>query len=684
MPVPAARLITAQDLCALQFVGDPQVSPDGTHAAFVVTTTDADADEYRSRIWLVATDGAGKARPLTSGEKADTAPRWSPDGRQLAFLSTRGGKPQLYIIDLAGGEARQLTTREDGAGEAVWSPDGHQLAFAAIVPAEGAAEEERETAKSGEPLRIERLRYKSDGRGFIHGKASLERRRHLFVIDLPAAADGQTVEARQLTSGDWDDDQAVWSPDGVRLAFVSYREPDADRALRADIWTVAVEGFESPRKLTASDGSASGPAWSPDGATIAFFASAEAERPFATTRLWTIDASGRGSARSAAPDFDRDANSGPISDQTLPGGTARPIWSADGGDLLFLVGDGGNQSLYRVPARGGTPTAVIAGERAIVAVSAGVGVASPIVFCATDGTRPAELFATAADGSAERRLTDCNGPFLAGKTISPPERLRFRGGDEDEIDGWLIPPVEREAGLNYPLVLMIHGGPHGQYGNTFMHEFQFLAARGYGVLYLNPHGSSGRGAAFAKELTAAWGEKDLPDLLAGIDHVLARGEADPARLGVGGGSYGGFMTNWIIGHSERFKAAVTMRSIANLLNFWGTSDLFHLGTVPEFGNPWEEAERYLRLSPIMYAANFTTPTLILHQEEDHRCPIEQGEQLFTALQLRDIPTRFVRFPGESHGMSRNGKPAHRLQRLDEIVNWYDRFLRADQAKTGTK
>jgi dipeptidyl aminopeptidase/acylaminoacyl peptidase len=192
---------------------------------------------------------------------------------------------------------------------------------------------------------------------------------------------------------------------------------------------------------------------------------------------------------------------------------------------------------------------------------------------------------------------------------------------------------------------------------------------------MNPHGSTGRGAAFAKALAGRWGEVDMPDLMAGIDHVLAMGEADPERLGVGGGSYGGYMTNWLIGHTDRFKAAVTMRSIANLLNFWGTSDIFHLGNVPEFGTPWENLEHYAKFSPIMYAANFVTPTLILHSEEDHRCPIEQGEQLFTALKLRGIPTRFVRFPGESHGLSRNGKPQHRIQRLEEIVGWYDRFLR---------
>ena len=236
-------------------------------------------------------------------------------------------------------------------------------------------------------------------------------------------------------------------------------------------------------------------------------------------------------------------------------------------------------------------------------------------------------------------------------------------------------PHNVKKGRKYPLILMIHGGPHGQYGNGFFHEFQFLAARGYGVLYCNPHGSTGRGAAFAKALAGRWGEVDMPDLMAAVDHAIATCGADPDRLGVAGGSYGGYMTNWLIGHTDRFKAAVTMRSISNLLNFWGTSDVFHLGHTPQFGTPWENLETYAKYSPIMYAANFVTPTLILHQEEDYRCPIEQGEQLFTALKLRGIPTRFVRFPGESHGMSRNGKPQHRLQRLDEIVSWYDQYLR---------
>ena len=683
MPVSTERLITAQDLCALQFVGDPQVSPDGRQVAFVVTTIDEEQDDYRSRIWLVGTDGASAPRPLTAGTKVDTAPRWSPDGQRLAFLSTREGKAQLYLLALAGGEAMQLTDREDGAGEAVWSPDGRQIAFAAAVrAARPATDETGKRAEAGEPLRITRLKYKFDGRNFIHGKPTIESRRHLFTITLPDDPAATIAAPRQRTNGEWDDDQVAWSPDSQTLAFVSYREPDADRVFRADLWIVPVGGEEAPRKLTASDGSASGPAWSPDGTTLAYFATLDADRPYPTSRVFTIPAGG-GTPRSLAPDLDRDASGGTLSDLTLPAGNNRPVWDAAGAHVLFPVADGGNQGVYRVPAAGGQATPLLTGERSIVALASGAGIDGALVFSATDGTHPAELFVAAADGTGERQLTDLNGPFLARKAVSTPERLRFRGGDEHEIDGWLMPPTAPTPGERYPLILMIHGGPHTQYGSAFIHEFQFLAAQGYGVLYANPHGSTGRGAAFAKELTAHWGEKDLPDLLAAVDHVLARGAADPERLGVGGGSYGGFMTNWIIGHSDRFKAAVTMRSISNLLNFWGTSDIFHIGNIPEFGIPWEEPERYLKFSPIMYAANFTTPTLILHQEEDHRCPVEQGEQLFAALNLREVPTRFVRFPAESHGMSRNGKPSHRFQRLEELRAWYARFLQGEGAEAIT-
>ncbi|HEX5502058.1 MAG TPA: S9 family peptidase [Thermomicrobiales bacterium] len=677
--VPEERLVTARDLFALKFVGDPHLSPDGERVAFVVTTLDEAADEYRSQVWLAPADGAAAPRPLTGGEKRDTAPRWAPDGKRLAFLSDRTGKAQLYVLDLAaGGEARRLTDLKDGAGEPAWSPDGRAVAFAALTGGadddedQGKSKEERDRAKANEPKRIERLKYRFDGRGYFD-----ERRRHLFVVAVPppGAPPGERPEPRQVTDGDWDDDAPAWSPDGATLAFVADREPDRDRHFGSDLWVVPAKGGRA-RRLTRGEGNVAGPAWSPDSGTIAYCGDRRDDRPFSTNRVWTITAWGRGKPVAVTAALDRDVNGGPGTDQTLPGGTARPAWSPDGQTLWFLVGDRGASHLYHVPAAGGEATRVLGGERGIAAFSLDAG-GGRVAFVASDGAHPAELFVAGADGADERRLTDLNRPWLEAKAIGVPERLGYTGNEGDEIDGWLLAPTSDRLTRRgkYPLVLMIHGGPHGQYGDAFFHEFQVLAARGFGVLYVNPHGSSGRGAAFAKSLRARWGEHDLPDLLAGVDHVLARGHADPDRLGVGGGSYGGFMTNWVIGHSDRFKAAVTMRSISNLLNFFGTSDIFHLANGPEFGGaPWEASAQYLKFSPLMYAANFVTPTLILHSEQDYRCPIEQGEQLYAALQLRGVPTRMVRFPGESHGLSRNGKPGHRIQRLDEIVGWYERYL----------
>ena len=454
MTIPDDRLITARDLFDLKFVGDPQLSPDGTRVVFVVTTIDAEADEYRSRLWLVPTDGSAPPRPLTSGEKADTAPRWSPDGTKIAFLSTRGGKPQLYILPIDGGEARKVTDQSEGAGEAAWSPDGKRLAFIATVKAktedgEGGSDDKKpDDAK--EPLRIERLKYKYDGRGYIHGKASIEKWRHIFVVDVPSDPDAPLAEATQLTSGDWDDDAPVWSPDGASLAFTSYREPDADLVMRSDLWAIPATGGE-PRKLTASNGNASNPSWSsgtPEGGcgtTLAYFFTEESDRPFATQRLWTVGADDEQGPRAVASHppsgvpGDRDANSQPMTDQTLPGSTARPLWSADAKAITYLVGDGGNQHLWRMSVDGNEQTRLVGGERGIMAVSAGQP-DGPLVFCATDGANPAEIFIADADGGNERQLTDLNRAWLDRKAVSVPERLQVSGGNGDEIDAWLVRP----------------------------------------------------------------------------------------------------------------------------------------------------------------------------------------------------------------------------------------------------
>ncbi len=700
-PPDTGRAITAEDLYRLQFVGDPQLSPDGARVAFVVTVADEERNDYRSRIWLAETAGDRPPRPLTGGGGKDTAPRWSPDGRRLAFLSDRApavrpagaeegdpAKPQIWTLDLAGGEARQVTALKNGAADPAWSPDGRRIAFTSQTGGEEEEDDRESSTGAGEPgggrkartkeerakdrankvREITTLKYKWDGVGFFDGK-----RRHLFMVDLAAAVTGDALPAaRQLTDGDWNDGAPAWSPDGAALAFTSYREPDEDVTFRSDIYVLALAGG-APRKLTGSKGPAAAPRWSPDGRLIAFLGHEEGEGSAATTRLWTVAADGAAPPRCLSRDFDRDLGNSTLTDQTLPAGDAGPAWTAAGDAILALVSDGGTCGLRRFPLDGGDPTPVLGGDRTLTAFSAAAG---RIAFAATDPAAPAELFTAGADGTAERPLTALNRDFLAARDIARPERLRFRGHNDDPIDGWLLrPPGAAPGDPPAPLIVQIHGGPHAQYGAAFFHEFQALAARGYAVFACNPHGSTGRGERFAKELLRAWGERAMPDVMAGVDAALAQGGLDPARLGLTGGSYGGYLTNWIITQTGRFRAAVTQRSYCNALGYFGVDDIGAITDVAELGgHPWEVTDRYLRLSPLLHVASVTTPTLIEHQEHDYRCPLSQAEQWHAALKKVGVPTKLLIYPNESHGMSRNGQPRHRVERLHHNVAWFDQWL----------
>ncbi len=694
--VVSERGVVAEDLYHLQFVGDPRVSPDGRQVAFVVTTLDEAKNEYCSRIWLVPADGSAAARPLTGGTGKDTSPRWSPDGRRLAFVSDRAvttrpegteageaTKAQLWVLDLAGGEARQVTAMKRGAGDPAWSPDGRQLAFTSQT---GGDDEAADAALAGKPAderakeRAERvkvittLKYKFDGLGYLDGK-----KRHLFAVDVPEGAEAPAV-ARQLTEGEWNDGAPVWSPDGREIAFVSYREPDEDVTFRTDIWVLTVADGTC-RKLTGSKGTSASPAWSPDGRMIAYLGHQDGEGDAAMTRLWVVEAAGGIPPRCLSATFDRDLGGSTLTDQTLPGGHEGPTWTGgtpEGGSgmaLLALVSDAGAVGLRRFALAGGEPTVVIGGERVVTAFGTADG--ARIVFGATDPANPAELFVR-EDNDAERPLTTLNAAWLASKDVTSPDAFRFAGMRGDEIDGWLLrPPGATADGPPTALIVQLHGGPHAQYGWSFFHEFQVLAARGYAIFFCNPHGGTGRGDAFAKALLRDWGNLAMGDVLAGVDATLARGDLDASRLGITGGSYGGYLTNWITSHDTRFRAAVTQRSYCNAMGYFGVDDIGAITDVAELGgHPWEIPDAYLALSPILHVGNVRTPTLIEHQELDYRCPLSQAEQWYAALKKRGIPTKLLIYPGESHGMSRNGKPRHRIERLAQNLGWFDEWLGA--------
>ena len=667
-----ARRITIDDLTALPVLDDPRLSPDGAQVAFTVMRADRDAKTYRINVWVVPAAG-GEPHQLTTAAAKDTAPRWSPDGTRLLFLSDRGGDKQVWVIPIGGGEARALTTGKLSPADPVWSPDGRWIAFAGkpepARPRGGASESGDSDVKV-----ISRLRYKQDGDGYWDG-----RWKQIFVV---SAGGGP---ARQITAGEYDHLTPAWSPDGTLLAYAGNASPDADLSNTSDIWVVPLDGG-SPRRLTKSAGPASVPAWSPDGRTVAYVGHDDACWAATNWGVWTVPAAG-GEPVCLTAHEDRSVGHHIATDSRVHPASGGLTWSADGGRLVFMVADAGNTQIASI----GAAPAGAAVERAIRLETRGdhelIGcsldrAARRVVCVESDPATPGEV-AVFDLGGEMRRVTDLTGPVLRSIALARPERFQFESVDGWTVEGWVMRPTNPGHGPKAPAVLEIHGGPHAAYGNAFFHEFQVLAAEGYGVVYLNPRGSQGYGQRFTAATRHDWGGKDYEDLMRGLDHALAAHPwIDRDRLGVAGGSYGGFMTNWIVGHTRRFRAGVTMRSISNAYSQWGTSDLAYMKGMWEYpGDPWEAPQFYLERSPLTYVRQMRTPLLILHSEQDHRCPIEQGEQLFVALKKQGVPTLFVRFPNESHDLSRSGQPRHRLERLRHITAWFRRYLAPTAGET---
>ena len=645
------RRIRADDLYRIRLLLDPQLSRDGRRVAFVLQAPDADADTYRSAIWVVPA-AAGEAQQFTAGAARDTTPRWSPDGRRLAFLSDRSGHPQLHIMGASGGEARQVTRfpREHRPLDIAWAPDGQRLVL--VV-------DETERPEGTDVVTLTRFLYRADDEGLLEG-----RRRHLWLVDLPRD------EVRPLTCGDWDDTQPAWSPDGRSIAFVSARHPRRDGSTVADVWVVPAQGGE-PRRVTLTTGPVSSPAWSPDGLLLAYLGHDQGDAFDRLWRVWVVPAAG-GEPRCLTTTLDRGTGSHVLSD-TLPAPRATPLaWAPDGGCLYTVVTDGGLSAIYQVELEGAA-RALTPANLVVRSFSAAGG---RLAFNATDPLSPADLYVMDRRTHRLRRVVEGN-PWLQREvSLTLPERLRFPSADGTTVEGWLLPPPDGGPPRRRPLVLQVHGGPHGAYGYAFFLEFHLLAAQGYLVLFTNPRGSHGYGQAFMGAIRGDWGHLDFQDLMAAVDHVAAQGGVDPERLAVMGGSYGGYMTIWALAHTDRFRCGISDRCVSNLLSMYGTSDgLGMLFTEYEVGaTPWEDPQRYLEHSPVTHAPRIRTPLLLLHGEQDYRCPIAQSEELYTALKRLGREVVLVRFPGEGHELSRSGRPRHRHERLERIVAWLRQHL----------
>ncbi len=655
------RPFKVDDIFALKTVSDPRISPDGSWVAYTVRWLDPKEDSSDSDIYMLPFGGGTPLR-LTSSPKAESRPRFSPDGRWLAFVSGRDGKhSQVWLLDRRGGEAVKLTDYKSDVSDLEWSPDGKRLALVVgdLDPDEH-DDDKAETAGSGgadktpKPIVIRRLQFKRDGEGYLR-----ELRQHLYVYDVAAKA------SVQVTTGPYEDNDPAWSPDGRWLAFTSNRTQEPDANDNSDVFVVEAKAAQTPRAVTTSPGTDRAPAFSPDGKSIVYLAGGDPKDIwYATNSVAMVPVAG-GAPRHLTQSLDRNVES--------------PRFSPDGKLVYFLLEEGGNEHLARVPVGGGAVERVVDGERSVQTFD--IGAKGELVVLESTPQKPGEL--SVVEGGALRPLSHVNDDLLKGVRLGRMERIQATSADGTKIDAFLTLPPDAppgKPGQKLPTILRIHGGPTAQYNTAFNIEWQVLAAQGYAVVAANPRGSTGYGRDFSRAIWADWGHKDFEDVMAAVDQAVAMGVADPDRLGVGGWSYGGILTDYVITKTTRFKAATSGASESNHVANYGT-DHYQKEWEAELGLPWKNTDLWIRMSPFYQVEKVKTPTLILCGGNDVNVPTLNSEQLYQALRRLGVETELIIYPNQSHGIA---KPTYQKDRYERYIAWYDKHLKPGSAAAAVK
>ena len=653
----AKRVIRSGDLYHLKDVRDPQISPDGGWVAYTVTTIDSAKDKSDNDIWMTSWDGATTLR-LTSSPESESAPRWSPDGRYLAFLSGRqeGKGAQIWLLDRRGGEAQRVTQLRGGVSEFAWSPDSKKLVLVVDEETDSVLKKDTAEHKTPKPIVIDRYNFKRDVAGYLGSKRS-----HLSLFDV------ETKKTETLTSGLDDDGTPSWSPDGRMIAFVRGPVAEPERSRDDDVFVIEARAGATAKRLTNFIGPDGGrPAWSPDGKWLAFFRGDEPKyQAYSLSKLAIVPSDGSAPAHVVTEALDR-----PLSNAQF---------SADGKSVYVLLSDDREQQLARVRVADGAVERLISGKRVVSSYS--TSAAGKVVVLTSTPDRSGEVYAW--ENGALRQLSHQNDSVFAQLQLGTTEGFSSKSKDGTEVHGVLVRPANASSG-KLPLILYVHGGPNGQDSYSFSFDREFFAANGYAVLSVNYRGSSGRGSAYQKAIFADWGDKEVMDLIGAVDEAIRSGVADGDRLGIGGWSYGGILTDYTIATTPRFKAAVAGAGSALQLSMYGT-DQYITQYNQEIGPPWKSQDLWIKISyPFFHADRIKTPALFMGGSADFNVPIIGGEQMYQALRSLGIPTELVIYPGQFHGIT---LPSYRKDRIERYLAWYDKYIKtqttvqAGQTKT---